>query len=117
MLLKKLIIIFILMSNINANENIGVKFSIEMFGKMPKLILSQNIKIDNDKSLIKFASKLLYFSKDDLRVIRYQNYIIIHYENEQYIKKHPKWNLKKYGEAVVIDKNNFKYCWFRLSRT
>jgi hypothetical protein len=104
-------------TKLTQNQQQGIEISKELFRTLPKQSLPNNIDIFNDEDLIKFVSKEIHIDKQDLKILRYQKYIIIHYENTKYIKENPEWSLKKYGEAMVIHIKKLKYCKYRFSQT
>ncbi len=95
----------------------GIELSMSYFDRIDKETLPKKVNLDDENSLITFASQKLDLDKSELKLIRHEHYIIIHYENAEYIKNHPKWELYKYGEAMVIDSKKKLYNFFRLSRT
>jgi len=115
------VIIFILLNigctNKTTTKQFSIDFTILQFKKMKKLELPPHLHLENNENILKFASKKLQFQKERLKLIHYKNYIIIHFEDKKYEEKYPDWKYKKFGEALVIDKNTKLYTFFRFSRT
>ncbi len=100
-----------------STKNDGIVMCIELYEQIDKRNLPKTLNIEDKTALISFASKELHLQKNNLKVVYDDNYIIIHYENEKYIKAHPDWKMKKYGEAMVIQTDKRNYVAFRLSQT
>ncbi|MCP3671530.1 MAG: hypothetical protein GY814_14095 [Gammaproteobacteria bacterium] len=87
--------------------------------QMAKMALPQSIEIDNPASLKQFASQhlKLKLKENKLKVTTYNQYIIIHFNDAEHENNNPKWKIRKFGEAVVIDTARLTFAAFHLSKT
>ncbi len=88
--------------DIASNKHIKeVVLTIEKFTKTQNKALPNSVKIDNEKNLISFVSKELKAKKDDLKVEKYGQYILIY--------------VKNYNNTLIIDSLQSTYAVFNNS--
>jgi hypothetical protein len=114
--MKYVLISLLLCLSLNANNqkpSDGILLAISMYLNInQRLDVPRELNLNDDEKIIMFTLKKLEYRKKDLGIKRFGEYIIVHYE-----RKGKKWEVRKFGNSLVINKNTMKYFYFELSKS